>query len=903
MRSLTISSILALLIVFTSHLAFAEPTIQVYDLGNECLTEQNANNLLPGTLVSADKDAYSKAASETLTNAYWFYNHYFDRESFDGQGINLKVTVHAKFGFGSGSCNGNNAMYDNNNIRFLFGDGDGERMFMPGAAPDLVAHEFTHGVTHVESNLTYQDESGAINEALSDIFGVAAQIWQESGGSAAGNPSNGFTINDDSYTMGEKLVPQNGDPTSVIRVLNDPSGLTENYPDTYSEYKTNLYINGQEICQKDYGCVHFNMSLLSLSFNLLAEGGTHPQNETDIVVPAIGLDKALAIYYHAATNTFTSSTNHEAAKQLLANSAATIYGECSVEWHSVNKSLDAIKVPGDWTPCETEIAVCDENHPELCTTAESCSTANLTWCTDKCQTSSTCGSNDDTTTEPSDDFTDPSSTDNEAASDLFEMAQDMSSMSNGMGSMIEPFINSIGTMVENFGQWGESILTAMSSMVNLFGGNSVFGKFFEFGKVLCQSSIEICKDIMQMMVRIGEMIQRMGTMAGRAMEMWGKVFVMMDTISSSSTGMAATMTEFQAWKDDKANSVVFIHDPASLAILAPTSGTELTRNTVPQIQLSNNASHYMLFVAQTAMLDLESSKSFEVTAENDLDTIWPTAIAGAGASVYIAVKTKNSQAGWSSLSNTILLHISGEPEPICSASNPELCEDEENCNEQGLNWCDNQCQEEECPVPECGLLNPELCQDEVSCQDNDLNWCGETCLVDECPAVEECDVDHPELCVDEANCLANDLSWCNKQCQDTECSEPALNLALTSYPRASSWYDYQTRPDNVIDDNSASFWVSRPLFGPYQEEWLTFSFYNVTEVSQVIINWRNNGFARNYAVFTRNNYGWEMVYDGNKSVAGQTVVDFEPKQVREVMIRLKDGFNMRNFQINEIEIY
>ena len=38
-------------------------------------------------------------------------------------------------------------------------------------ADDVIAHEFTHGVTERESNLFYYYQSGAINESLSDIFG------------------------------------------------------------------------------------------------------------------------------------------------------------------------------------------------------------------------------------------------------------------------------------------------------------------------------------------------------------------------------------------------------------------------------------------------------------------------------------------------------------------------------------------------------------------------------------------------------------------------------------------------------------------------------------------------------------------------------------------------------------
>ena len=37
---------------------------------------------------------------------------------------------------------------------------------------DVVGHEMFHGVTDGKSRLEYQDESGALNESYSDLFGI-----------------------------------------------------------------------------------------------------------------------------------------------------------------------------------------------------------------------------------------------------------------------------------------------------------------------------------------------------------------------------------------------------------------------------------------------------------------------------------------------------------------------------------------------------------------------------------------------------------------------------------------------------------------------------------------------------------------------------------------------------------
>jgi Zn-dependent metalloprotease len=53
----------------------------------------------------------------------------------------------------------------------VFGDGDGEIFNRFTIAPDIVAHELSHGVTETEAGLIYFEQSGALNESLSDVFG------------------------------------------------------------------------------------------------------------------------------------------------------------------------------------------------------------------------------------------------------------------------------------------------------------------------------------------------------------------------------------------------------------------------------------------------------------------------------------------------------------------------------------------------------------------------------------------------------------------------------------------------------------------------------------------------------------------------------------------------------------
>ena len=73
-----------------------------------------------------------------------------------------------------------NAVYDGDGV-MVYGEGlppasplGGQTSDFFSGALDIVAHELTHGVTDYTSNLIYQNESGALNEAFSDMMGTAS---------------------------------------------------------------------------------------------------------------------------------------------------------------------------------------------------------------------------------------------------------------------------------------------------------------------------------------------------------------------------------------------------------------------------------------------------------------------------------------------------------------------------------------------------------------------------------------------------------------------------------------------------------------------------------------------------------------------------------------------------------
>jgi Zn-dependent metalloprotease len=99
---------------------------------------------------------------DNLGNTHSFYWNVHQRNSIDDRGLPLLGYVH----FGQDY---DNAMWDGH--RMLFGDGDGHLLMNLANSIDVTAHELTHGVTQYTSALAYQDQSGALNESLSDVFG------------------------------------------------------------------------------------------------------------------------------------------------------------------------------------------------------------------------------------------------------------------------------------------------------------------------------------------------------------------------------------------------------------------------------------------------------------------------------------------------------------------------------------------------------------------------------------------------------------------------------------------------------------------------------------------------------------------------------------------------------------
>jgi len=316
---------------------------QTYDLAQGCVS---SGSNLPGRSLFSEggtsNDTAAMGAYDGVGATYWFYKHYFGRDSYDNQGAKLVSSVHARFSQGS-SCSPNNAVwmgYPYNQM--AYGDGDGRTLKNLANAVDVTGHELTHAVTGATSKLVYQGEPGALNEAMSDIHGVSVVAWQRGGGGANGNPAS-FQVDSQTWLVGATAAgPNLGGP--ALRYMDNP---------TRDGYSKDYYPERISASGGDNGGVHGNSGIANLAFYLLSQGGHHPRQKTMTEVAGIGMAKAIRIFYTANTSILSPNASFQAARNATAQAAQSLFGNCSAEWESTHKAWDAVGVPGSWTPCST----------------------------------------------------------------------------------------------------------------------------------------------------------------------------------------------------------------------------------------------------------------------------------------------------------------------------------------------------------------------------------------------------------------------------------------------------------------------------------------------------------------------------------------------------------------------
>jgi bacillolysin len=274
---------------------------------------------------NTNKDNAALDAHYGAEKTYDFFLNVLARNSWDGNGGAIKGYVHYSTSY-------DNAFWDGS--RMTYGDGS---TFRPLTCVDVAAHEIGHGVCQATAGLVYSYESGAINEALSDIWGACVEYYAE--------PTK------QTWIIGEDIETRTGHVG--IRSMSNPN--QEAQPDTYQG--TSWYAGSA-----DNGGVHTNSGVMNFWFYLLTNGGTGTNDIGSAYnVSGIGITDAAKITFRAEDNYFTSSTNYTSARTYTIQAATDLFGAGSAQVIAVTNAWYAVGVgaaySGGTTSCGTPTSV------------------------------------------------------------------------------------------------------------------------------------------------------------------------------------------------------------------------------------------------------------------------------------------------------------------------------------------------------------------------------------------------------------------------------------------------------------------------------------------------------------------------------------------------------------------
>jgi bacillolysin len=121
----------------------------------------------PRIALSAAVSAHSNA-----TKVWKFYNNVLSRQGIDGKGMELVSVVNCLDSRRQPPPEWKNAAWSTGRMWYGQVKDNGGKLRSYSRYLDIIAHELTHGVTEATAGLIYKNESGALDESISDIFGV-----------------------------------------------------------------------------------------------------------------------------------------------------------------------------------------------------------------------------------------------------------------------------------------------------------------------------------------------------------------------------------------------------------------------------------------------------------------------------------------------------------------------------------------------------------------------------------------------------------------------------------------------------------------------------------------------------------------------------------------------------------
>ncbi len=270
---------------------------------------------LPGNIVRTEgapptNDVGVNEAYNGAGTTYNLYLNIYGRNSIDDRGMRLDSTVHYRRNYDNAFWNGQQMVY---------GDGDGQLFQRFTIAVDVIGHELTHGVTQFEAGLNYQDQPGALNESVSDVFGSLVKQYNKQQTADAADWLIGqglFTTNVKGVALRSMKAPGTAYDDPVLGKDPQPAHMRD-------------YVQTTE----DNGGVHINSGIPNKAFY-----------EVAIRMGGFAWEKVGMIWYVTLRDKMRPDSDFQAAANMTFAAAGQLYGASSLEQKAVRDGWAAVGI-------------------------------------------------------------------------------------------------------------------------------------------------------------------------------------------------------------------------------------------------------------------------------------------------------------------------------------------------------------------------------------------------------------------------------------------------------------------------------------------------------------------------------------------------------------------------------
>jgi Zn-dependent metalloprotease len=287
--------------------------------GRRTVLDCKHSTFLPSAVLARSEDG-AASGDDSVNRAFdgfgatrQFYLDVMGRNSIDDRGMRLDGYVHRGVRY-------NNAFWDGQEM--VFGDGDGMVFSDFTGSLDVIAHELTHGVTEHTAGLEYHNQSGALNESMSDVMGSLVKQW-----------SLRQTADQADWLIGPEVFTP-GIEADALRSLKAPGQAYDNATFGKDPQPDHMrkYVQLPDTDEGDNGGVHVNSGIPNHAFYLAAVG-----------IGGYAWEAAGHVWYESLRAS-TAATDFQAFADTTDSLAVALYGADSTEQQAVRDAWDQVGI-------------------------------------------------------------------------------------------------------------------------------------------------------------------------------------------------------------------------------------------------------------------------------------------------------------------------------------------------------------------------------------------------------------------------------------------------------------------------------------------------------------------------------------------------------------------------------